>query len=303
MDIFISHNHRDMRSAVRLEGRLHHEGLSVWLDKRNIRAGSPLSPAIMEALNQSRNVVVLWSSASALSEWVQLEWTTVLNLNLLKETVVKRGIIACRLDDTPFPPLGTFLVNYPSYDLYPSFEKGLKSLLEGLKVHPAETPHLEKYRPPTLVNEIIANQTTVLEALARGDVSRAKAQQKKLDVTVKKALEEQPADRYVLALDGYNKKNKYLIRHWGDFQAMRYPKDALLDQASQAFLKVLASYPDDPSALNGIGSVLLLRGDLAGAEFYIGRALARAKEEHMSYGAAEQDLALVKHLRAEKRDS
>jgi Flp pilus assembly protein TadD len=59
---------------------------------------------------------------------------------------------------------------------------------------------------------------------------------------------------------------------------------------------VLSRYPDDPGALNGVGSVLFFLGDLKGAEFYIRRALTEAKKQGASYSAAEHDLALVSKL-------
>src|SRR5262245_64579889 len=107
----------------------------------------------MEALDQCRNIVVLWSRASAKSDWVQMEWTTVLNLNLQKETVAKKGIIACRLDRTAFSPSGAFLVNYPYYDFQRSFDTGLRSLVDGLRVKAPRTPRIEPYRPSKLVGE------------------------------------------------------------------------------------------------------------------------------------------------------
>jgi hypothetical protein len=63
------------------------------------------------------------------------------------------------------------------------------------------------------------------------------------------------------------------------------------------FFKALSSRPEDPSALNGLGSVFTLRGDFDAAEFYIKRSLARAREEGFDYPAAEQDLSLIQQLK------
>jgi hypothetical protein len=56
--------------------------------------------------------------------------------------------------------------------------------------------------------------------------------------------------------------------------------------------------PDDPGALNGLGSILWLRGDLDAAEFFVQRALERAQEEGLSYPYAEADL---ENIRREQR--
>jgi hypothetical protein len=301
VDAFLSYHHTDVDQARHLARSLTHEGFSVWLDRRNVRAGSLLSNAIMEALDECRNIVVLWSRASAKSDWVQLEWTTVFNLNLQKETVVKKGIIPCRLDATPFPPRGVFLVNYPYYDFQQSFDEGLRALVEGLRVKAPKTPRTERYKPSTLVDQITFGQQAVIEALGGGDVGRARALQKALNTKVRTALGQQPSDRYVLTLDGYNKKNQYMIRHWDDLQAGVPPFDPLLERAKRTFLEVLSRYPDDPGALNGVGSVLLFLGDLKGAEFYVRRALTEAKKQHANYAAAEQDLDVIKAVAAWRR--
>jgi hypothetical protein len=298
LDVFISHDHTDASKALRLARALEREGLTVWLDRNKVRAGTLLANAIMEALHESRNIVVLWSRASAQSDWVQLEWTTVLNLNLQKETVVKKGISACRLDGTAFSPRGAFLVNYPYYDFKRSFENGLRSLLEGLGFEAPLTPRIERYKPSRLVSAIVRRQREVLEALATGDVAGARALQTQLKADVRKAHEQQPSDRYVMILDGYNTKNEYMIRHWDDLQAGRPPRDHLLERAKQIFLRVLARYPDDPEALNGVGSVLIFLRDLQGAEFYIRRALSEREKRQSNPPAAHHAVELFNWLRA-----
>jgi hypothetical protein len=301
LDVFLSHAHPDVGDARRLARSLEHEGFTVWLDRHNVRAGSLLSNAIMEALNECRNIVVLWSRASAKSEWVQIEWTTVFNLNRQKETAVEKGIIPCRLDATPFPPRGLFLVNYPYYDFRKSFDAGLRALVEGLRVKAPKTPRTQRYKPSRLVEQITIGQQAVIDSLGGRDVGRARILQKDLNAKVRTALQQAPSDRYVLTLDGYNKKNQYMIRHWDDLQAGVPPIDPLLERAKRAFLQVLSRYPDDPGALNGMGSVLLFLGDLKGAEFYVRRALTEAKKQRASYAAAQQDLDLIKAIAAWRR--
>ena len=109
MDEFISYASEDKPAALRLERSLSAEGLSAWVDHENVPSGGLLIPTLQAAIQDSRNIVVLWSSAAANSAWVTTEWTSVVNLNHQKETSVQKGVIPCRWDDTP---LALFLLNY-----------------------------------------------------------------------------------------------------------------------------------------------------------------------------------------------
>jgi len=145
---------------------------------------------------------------------------------------------------------------------------------------------------------IISNQQSVIEALVAGDVRRGRMFQKKSNAEVTRRLKIKPSEPYIRTLDGYNKKNEYMLRHWEAFQAGQPPRDPLLRQAEQRFLSVLARYPSDVGALSGIGGVLALRGNLDGAYFYTthAAALARAQNGGHPVAVVEQDLALVRQL-------
>jgi len=294
-DAFISHASHDMDAALRLEQSLSAAGLSAWVDRDNIRAGGVLIPALQAALQDSRNIVILWTSTSAASAWVTTEWTSVVNLNHQKETTVQKGVIPCRWDDTP---LALFLLNYVFCDFRTSFEDGAASLVTGLRGEIRQTPPPAPFQPPDFVQQIMAGQDDVLRVL-ENDRAAAMRLQQELNAVVDEALRQQPADHYVLALAGYEKKNEYLIRHWDEVQARLSPKDGLLDVSAEFFFKALSISPEDPSALNGLGSVFILRRDLDAAEFYVTRSLARARQEGLDYPAAEQDLQLIRDLKAE----
>ena len=284
-----------MEVALRLERSLSAEGLSVWVDHANIRAGGLLIPALQDALQDSRNIVILWSHAAAASAWVTTEWTSVVNLNHQKETRVQKGVIPCRVDDTP---LALFLLNYVFCDLRTSFEDGTATIVTSLRGEIERTPPPARYEPSDFVQQILAGQSDVLTALGSNDPATALRLERQLTGQVDAALRTNPADPYLLALAGYDKKNQYMIRHWDDLQAGHLaPKDELLEQAAGLFFKALSSRPEDPSALNGLGSVFMLRGDFDAAKFYIRRSLARAHEEGFDYPAAEQDLALIQNLK------
>lgn len=294
-DAFISHSSRDMDAALHLERSLSDAGLSAWVDRDNIRAGGVLIPTLQAALQDSRNIVILWTSTSAASAWVTTEWTSVVNLNHQKETTTQKGVIPCRWDDTP---LALFLLNYVFCDFRTSFQDGAASLVAALRGAVERTPPPAPFRPSTFVQQIMAGQSDVLNALAASDPATARRLQGNLNGLVDTALREQPDDPYVLALAGYDKKNQYLIEHWDAVQALQSPKDRLLDDAAAFFFKALSIRPEDPSALNGLGSVFILRRDLDAAEFYVTRSLARARQEGFDYPYAKQDLQLIQYLKS-----
>jgi tetratricopeptide (TPR) repeat protein len=294
-DAFISHASQDVAAALRLERSLSASGVSTWIDRDNIRDGGLLIPTLQLALQESRNIVVLWSNAAAVSPWVTTEWTSVVNLNHQKETKVQKGVIPCRVDDTP---LALFLLNYVFCDLRTSFDDGAASLVAALRGDVEQTPPPARYQPSDFVLQIIAGQDDVLTALGSNDPSAAQQLEAQLTRLVDAALRKSPGDPYWLALAGYDKKNQYLIRHWKTLQAGRLaPRDVLLDEATELFFKVLSMRPEDPSALNGLGSVFMLRGDFHAAEFYIRRSLVRAREEGFDYPAADQDLQLLQYMK------
>ena len=121
MDVFISHNHADIGAALHLKRELGRSGFSVWLDVDEIRDQTLLADRILKALSQARNLVVLWSRASARSAWVQMEWITIFN-------------------NTPFAPSGVALGAYVGCDLQGCPAARLRALVEALPRKPQEPP-------------------------------------------------------------------------------------------------------------------------------------------------------------------
>jgi hypothetical protein len=71
-DIFISYASEDRERARTLALALEERGWSVWWD-REIPLGRSYDEVIEQALNGARCMLVLWSAASAASEWVRSE--------------------------------------------------------------------------------------------------------------------------------------------------------------------------------------------------------------------------------------
>ena len=110
-DVFISYAHEDRASAQALADCLDKAGISVWWDPQ-LQAGQQFAKVIEQTLQQVRCVIVLWSSHSVASDWVNAEASEGLRLGKLLPVL---------LDDST-PPLifrGLHTLSLPPSDLYP----------------------------------------------------------------------------------------------------------------------------------------------------------------------------------------
>lgn len=294
-DVFISHASEDDALATRLCEDLATHHISVWVDHRDLRRKGLLLDALQTAIEQCRHVVLVWSQHSAVKRYVSAEWNFAWNR--------ERSIVPCRTDSTQLP-LG--LAGYLYCDFRSSFEDGAGQLRDALRdVASPSAPAPASPGPPAppplvakhAYDEIYAGQSAVLDALGQGDVARSTQLQRALDPVVTAAEQQFPHDPVILALAGYHLKNAYQIRHWTEIQSRETPSDPLLGESEQRFWEVLKYRPNDAGALNGLGSILWLRGDLDAAEFYMTRSIERARQEGYSYPYAEEDL---RNLRAER---
>jgi hypothetical protein len=294
-DVFLSHSSKDDAAALRVQKGLQKTGVRVWIDDENLRQQGLLLQALQDVLLRSANVVLLWSETAEQSRYVTAEWNFAWNRDI--------PIYRCTLDDTGLP-LG--LAGSFSFDLGGAFDPELSKLIRAIRgtAPPPSRPQagataklapLDRNR---MVREISNTQYALLDELDLGRVKKAASLQLKLDPKVRTALRMFADDADILSLAGYQTKNAYQIKHWQAIQERKSPPDPLLGDAEQRFWEALHVRPDDPSALNGLGSILALRGDLDAAEFFVVRALERAKEEGFRYPAAEEDL---KTIRREKR--
>src|SRR5262245_54568858 len=62
--VFISYTHQDRRVARRVRRRLEAHGIRAWLDERQLRLGSALTPTILRHIEAADVVVVVASAAS-----------------------------------------------------------------------------------------------------------------------------------------------------------------------------------------------------------------------------------------------
>ncbi|MGH9875587.1 MAG: toll/interleukin-1 receptor domain-containing protein, partial [Pyrinomonadaceae bacterium] len=94
-DIFLSYAREDLERAHRLAEALEAQGWSVFWD-REIPAGKTWRQVISAALRQAHCVIVAWSEASILSDWVCEE---------AEEGRTRKILVPVFLDEVN-PPLG-----------------------------------------------------------------------------------------------------------------------------------------------------------------------------------------------------
>jgi TIR domain-containing protein len=291
-DAFISHSSQNWDAAGRLERELEDHGLSVWLDNSEIRLGQLLGPELQRSILDCGALVLLWSEAAAASRWVNSEWLMALHQEQL--------ILPCVLDATPLPQC---LGNTVRLDLRRQ-DPGAAALLArairdapGMSTPLAPLMRSESQELREAIRRIVRGQAEMTNALLES-VDAAAALQRRLDSEMEDAAARWPLDPMIVNLDGYHLKNAYMLAHWGAIQAGRAPADELLSRAEQRFFETLWIDPTDPSALNGLGSILLFERDLHAAEFFILAAIRAAERKGMSsYSAAEYDLTLVRRYK------
>jgi len=93
-DVFISYAAEDRERVRVLAAALQQRGWSIWWD-RKIATGQTFDAAIEHELETARSVVVLWSSASIVSEWVRNE----------AAVGAERGVLVPALIEGVKPPL------------------------------------------------------------------------------------------------------------------------------------------------------------------------------------------------------
>ena len=143
------------------------------------------------------------------------------------------------------------------------------------------------------IERIVQGQREVTDRFGNRDLQGAKQKQRLIDGTTAEAAKAWPLEQMVLNLCGYHHKNAYMLKHWAAIQAGRPPKDRLLERAEGFFFEALFVNPNDYSALNGLGSILIFERDLDAAEFFIRQAIALAGQHGIDYSEAKQDLAMI----------
>lgn len=165
-DVFISYSRRDSEITHELVHLLESEGWSVWYDKE-IEAGHRFRNDIEQAINEARVAIVIWSTDSVESLWVNAE---------AEEATKQNKAIPIRVDNCkiPFTLRGYHIVDFSDWigDTKSESWKTLKSAIVRLAGQPAF-----EVRPNTF-NLIVgrskdATHETIQEAINDADSYQA----------------------------------------------------------------------------------------------------------------------------------
>src|ERR1044071_3486077 len=120
--IFISYSRKDISFVRKLAGDLEKAGYSVWWDVSGLRGGDDWVRVIPEAIKASDTFIVVLSPNSAVSQWVEKEYTQALYL--------RKKIIPIMLEesDVPFGLNNLNYVDFTSED----YAANLNQLLNAL---------------------------------------------------------------------------------------------------------------------------------------------------------------------------
>ncbi len=127
-DIFISYSDVDREKASRLAFDLIHKGYKVWFDKWEILAGHTIVDEVFSGILESEFLVVMLSTASCKSKWVQEELATAKLVEIEKRKV---SVIPVILEPCDVPAA---LINKAHADFFKSWEGGLRYLTKSIDV-------------------------------------------------------------------------------------------------------------------------------------------------------------------------
>jgi hypothetical protein len=118
--VFLSYRSINRAWVINLYDVLRELGHKVFLDQTALKAGDRLTKELQAALKTSQAGILIWSSATADSEWVEREYETLEQL-----AADKKGFqfVPIRLDDSELPP---FVKNHIFLDFadYPDGPNG-----------------------------------------------------------------------------------------------------------------------------------------------------------------------------------
>jgi tetratricopeptide (TPR) repeat protein len=146
---------------------------------------------------------------------------------------------------------------------------GCKEWIEENQPTPEEIESWMQAREPTVV-AVSRLQNKGIAALDSGDMATAESTLEKSEQLLDESLSKAPDDVMLLNLKGYHHKDLAAkFREKGmEAQAQKH-----LEDSERTFRKVISNKHDNPSALNGLGRVMVLRDDLDQAEKFMHQAL------------------------------
>lgn len=128
-DVFISYSPMDKPIADAICAGLEAEGIKCWIAPRDVLPGAILQEAIIEAIDTSDIMVVVYSSSSNRSPFVVRELSRAVSKDVI--------IIPFRIEDVPLSNSMEYLIAVPHWldALTPPLEKHIKELVRVVRVN------------------------------------------------------------------------------------------------------------------------------------------------------------------------
>jgi hypothetical protein len=127
--VFLSHSSKDKAFVEDLAKKLQFDGFSVWYDKWEIHVGDSIVQKINEGISTSDFLLVILSTNSVNSKWVQeeLNAATIKNINSKGAFILPVLLEKCEL-----PPL---LSDKKFANFSVDFESAYQELVEAINHH------------------------------------------------------------------------------------------------------------------------------------------------------------------------
>lgn len=126
MKIFISYSQKDKKYAEVISQSLKKEGHEIWFDDWKLRPGDNLITKIEEGLRSADAIIIIVSSHSLQSKWVQKEYSAIAFSDISKN---KTRIIPVLVDKSTVPQ---YLSRYVHVDLTLGQGLGLQRIIQAL---------------------------------------------------------------------------------------------------------------------------------------------------------------------------
>jgi tetratricopeptide (TPR) repeat protein len=127
-DLFISYSSKDKPVADAICNSLENQSIRCWIAPRDVPPGQEFPEAIINAINDSKVMVLIFSANSNISPQVTRELTNAVSKNLF--------IIPFRIDNTPLSKNMEYLIGVPHWldALTPPLERHIEILVRRIKV-------------------------------------------------------------------------------------------------------------------------------------------------------------------------
>lgn len=135
-NVFISYHSSDRDWVKKLKNALVEVGITVWMDKDEIRGGDRFAEAIEEGLKKSRTTVFVISQETLDSFWVKQEYYAAISLN---SEDPQRRIIPLLLRDAKLQSSFLQIHQWIDFRDEAEFESSLQKLIEGIECEWVDT--------------------------------------------------------------------------------------------------------------------------------------------------------------------